>query len=294
MAQKKIRIELTPRQRRALIEKSGGLSLTRQCGLLGINRSTLYYKPAPPAPMALLIKLVIDYIYTNRPIYGYRRITKELIKVYGLPVDRKTTLRYMREMGIQAIYPKPNTSKPNPENKVYPYLLKGLRITHPNQVWSTDVTYIPLIGGFMYLTAIIDWYSRYVLSWALSDTLEIDFVLEAAREALKRGKPEIMNSDQGSHYTSPKYIQILIDAGVSISMDHKGRCFDNIFVERLWRTVKYELIYINDFNSPRELRSKLTEYFLFYNYERYHQSLNYLTPAQVHFGQQRIDKLLRI
>ena len=290
MAQKKIRIELTPRQRRALVEKSGGLSLTQQCRLLGINRSTLYYKPAAPAPMALLIKLVIDYIFTNRPVYGYRRITKELVEVYGLLVDRKTTLRYMREMGIQAIYPKPDTSKPNPENKVYPYLLKGLKITHPNQVWSTDITYIPMIGGFMYLTAIIDWYSRYVLSWALSDTLEIDFVLEAAREALKRGKPEIM-SDQGSHYTSPKFTQILIDAGVSISMDHKGRCFDNIFVERLWRTVKYELIYINDFNSPRELRNKLTEYFLFYNYERYHQSLDYQTPAQVHFNLQENDWL---
>jgi len=290
MAQKKIRIELTPRQRRALVEKSGGLSLTRQCRLLGINRSTLYYKPAAPAPMALLIKLVIDYIFINRPIYGHRRITKELVEVYGLLVDRKTTLRYMREMGIQAIYPKPDTSKPNPENKVYPYLLKGLKITHPNQVWSTDITYIPMIGGFMYLTAIIDWYSRYVLSWALSDTLEIDFVLEATREALKRGKPEIMNSDQGSHYTSPKYTQILIDAGVSISMDHKGRCFDNIFVERLWRTVKYELIYINDFNSPRELRNKLTEYFLFYNYERYHQSLDYQTPAQVHFSLQENDR----
>jgi len=234
--------------------------------------------------MALLIKQVIDYIFTNIPIYGHRRISRELTEVYGLLIDRKTTLRYMREMGIQAIYPKPNTSKPNPENKVYPYLLKGLKITHPNQVWGTDITYIPMIGGFMFLTAIMDWYSRYVLSWALSDVLEIDFVLEATREALKRGKPKIMNSDQGSHYTSPKYTQILTDAGVSISMDHKGRCFDNIFVERLWRTVKYELIYINDFNSPRELRNKLTEYFAFYNYKRYHQSLDYQTPAQVHIN----------
>ena len=200
----------------------------------------------------------------------------------------------MREMGIEAVYPKPNTSKPNPEDKVYPYLLKGLKITYPNQVWSTDISYIPMIGGFMYLTAFIDWYSRYVLSWALSDTLEIDFVLEAAKEALKRGRPEIINSDQGSHYTSPKYTQIFIDADVLISMDHRGRCFDNIFVERLWRSVKYECVYINEFNSPRELRRKLTEYFEFYNHRRYHQSLDYLTPAQVHFGRQDISKLLKI
>jgi len=231
----------------------------------------------------LLIKQVIDYIYTNKPFFGYRRMTMELSVVYGLSIDKETTRRYMREMGIEAVYPKPNTSKPNPEHKVYPYLLKGLVLTHPNQVWSTDITYIPIIGGFMYLTAIIDWYSRYVISWALSDTLELDFVLEAAREALKLGKPDIMNSDQGSHYTSPKYTQIFINADVSISMDHRGRCFDNIFVERLWRSVKYECIYINEFYSPRDLRKKLTEYFEFYNHERYHQNLNYLTPAQVHY-----------
>jgi len=232
----------------------------------------------------LLIKLVIDYIYMQMPFYGYRRMTKELTDVYGLPINKNTTQRYMQEMGIEAVYPKPNTSKPDIENKVYPYLLKGLKITHPNHVWSTDITYIPMIGGFMYLTAIIDWFSRYVLSWALSSTLEIDFVQEAARDALKRGKPEIMNSDQGSHYTSPKYTQILQDANVSISMDHRGRCFDNIFAERLWRTVKYECVYINEFNSPRELRNGLTEYFEFYNHRRYHQSLNYLTPAQVYYG----------
>jgi len=278
---------LTPRQRLPLIDKNCELSIIRQCGLLGVNRSTLYYKPAAPDSLMLLIKQVIDHIYINRPFYGYRRMTKELSEVYGLLINRKTTQRYMREMGIEAIYPKPNTSKPNPENKVYPYLLKGLKIAHPNQVWSTDITYIPMLCGFMYLTAIIDWYSRYVLSWALSDTLEIDFVLEAVRDALKHGRPEIMNSDQGSHYTSPKYTQILIDASVSISMDHRGRCFDNIFVERLWRSVKYECVYINEFNSPRELRKKLTEYFELYNHERYHQSLGYLTPAHVHFTRQK-------
>ena len=260
------------------------MSIQRQCELLGINRTTLYYKPAPPNPLVLLIKQVIDYIYTSIPYYGYRRVNRELAEVYGLSMNEKTTRGYMREMGLEAIYPKPNTSKPDPENKVYPYLLKGLIIDHPNQVWSTDITYIGMMGGFMYLTAVIDWFSRYVLSWALSGTLEIDFVLEASRDALKRGKPDIMNSDQGSHYTSPKYTEIFLAAGVSISMDHRGRCFDNIFVERLWRTVKYECVYIHDIDSPRELRTLLTEYFEHYNYKRYHQSLDYRTPAQVHFG----------
>jgi putative transposase len=232
----------------------------------------------------LLIKLMIDHIHMDMPYYGYRRITHELSNVYGLEADEKTIQRYMREMGIEALYPKPDTSKPDPENKVYPYLLKGLKIIYPNQVWSTDITYIPMLGGFMYLTAIIDWYSRYVLSWALSDTLEIDFVLDACREALKLGRPEIMNSDQGSHYTSIKYTQIFTECGVSISMDHRGRCFDNIFVERLWRTVKYELIYINEINSPKELRKMLKEYFKRYNYNRSHQSLGYMTPAEVHYG----------
>jgi len=235
----------------------------------------------------LTIKQLIDFIYIQHPFYGYRRITRELSVVYEIHLNEKTTQRYMREMGIEALYPKPNTSESKPENKVYPYLLKRLKVTHPNQVWGTDITYIAMTGGFMYLTAIIDWYSRFVISWALSDTLEIDFVLETAVEALKRGKPEIINSDQGSHYTSPKYTQIFIDADVTISMDHRGRCFDNIFVERLWRTVKYECIYINEFNSPKELRKKLTEYFEFYNHRRYHQSLDYLTPAQVHYARQK-------
>jgi len=190
----------------------------------------------------------------------------------------------MREMGLCAIYPKPNLSKTEKGNKVYPYMLKGVDVKRPNQVWSTDITYIPIIGSFMYLTAVIDWYSRYVLSWALSDNLEIGLVLDTCRNALAYGTPEIMNSDQGSHYTSPKYTELFLTAGAAISMDHKGRCFDNIFVERLWRSVKYELIYINEFSSPRELRTGLREYFEYYNYERYHQSLDYRTPAQIYYG----------
>ena len=232
--------------------------------------------------MELLIKQVIDYVYTRRPFLGHRRITEELNQTYGLKTDRKTVLAYMQDMGISAVYPKPNLSKPDPVNKVYPYLLKGVKIKEPNHVWSTDITYIPMRGGFMYLTAVMDWFSRYVLSWALSDTMEIDFVLEASREALGIAIPKIMNSDQGSQYTSPKYTELFISAGVAISMDHKGRCFDNIFVERLWRTVKYELIYINEYSSPRELRAALAEYFRYYNHGRHHQNLEYRTPAQVY------------
>jgi putative transposase len=275
------------KRRQALLEKDGDMSLSHQCSLLSLNRSTLYYKPAPPSAMELLIKQVIDYVYTRKPIYGYRRITQELGEVYGLWANPKTILKYMGEMGIQALYPKPNLSKAKPEHTVYPYLLKGLAITHPNQVWSTDITYIPILGGFMYLTAVIDWYSRYVLDWQLSATLEEAFIEENVKQALKRGKPEIMNSDQGSQYTSPKYTNLLKEAQVRISMDHRGRCYDNIFIERLWRSVKYELIYINEFKSPRELRNALKEYFQFYNEERYHQSLNYRPPQQVHFEAQR-------
>ena len=250
--------------------------------MLGINRTTLYYKPASPNPKELLIKQVIDYIYTRRPHLGHRRITQELINDYGLKIDRKTTLTYMREMGLYAIYPKPDISKRAKGNKIYPYLLRGLEIKHPNHVWSTDITYIPISGSFMYLTAIMDWFSRYVVSWELSDSLEIGFVLEASRNALKQGVPKIMNSDQGSHYTSPKYTKLFMSAGALISMDHHGRCFDNIFVERLWRSVKYELIYVKEITTPRELRSELTDYFFYYNNERYHQSLEYRTPAQLY------------
>jgi putative transposase len=252
--------------------------------LLGVNRSSLYYKPVPPRPKELLVKQVIDWVYTHRPFLGYRRITEELVQVYGLKTDKNTVLSYMRQMGLCAVYPKPNLSKASKENKIYPYLLKGVNVKRPNQAWCTDLTYIPISGGFMYLTAVMDWYSRYVLSWALSDSLEIGFVLEACRDALKIGVPEIMNSDQGSHYTSPKYTSLFLEAGASISMDHKGRCFDNIFVERLWRSVKYELIYINEFNSPRELRTGLRQYFDYYNNERHHQSLGYRTPAQIYYG----------
>lgn len=270
-----------------MVDRGSDMSLARQCRLLKLNRSSLYYKPKPPSAKELLVKQVIDYVYTRKPIYGYRRIRHELAEVYGLTINEKTVLKYMGEMGIQALYPKPKLSKAEPAQKVYPYRLKGLAIQYPNQVWCTDITYIPMRGGFMYLTVVMDWYSRYVISWELSDTLEIGFVLNAMGQALKYGKPEIMNSDQGSHYTSPKYTEIFLGIGVEISMDHRGRCFDNIFVERLWRTVKYEFIYLNEFESPRALRNGLKDYFQFYNQERYHQSLKYQTPAHIYFNAPR-------
>ena len=215
------------------------LSVTTQASLLGLNRSGLYYKPVPPSSDDLEVKLHIDKIYTAHPEFGYRRVCWWLNEKDHIHINHKAVLKHMREMGIQAIYPRQNTSKADPENKVYPYLLKGLEINYPNQVWSIDITYIPVRTDWLYLVAIIDWFSRYVLHWSLSDSLEIDFVLETSHKALEISTPEIMNSDQGSHFTSPKFTQIFLNAGSRISMDHRGRAYDNIFIERLWRTVKY-------------------------------------------------------
>ncbi len=263
---------------------SGEIPLSAQTELLGINRTSLYYKPKPPDEADLAIKAAIDRIYTNHPEFGYRRITVWLKKHDGMSVNHKATLRHMREMGIQAIYPRQNTSKPNPANKIYPYLLTGLNIASANQVWSIDITYVPIRRSWLYLTAILDWYSRYVVAWMIDDTLEIGFVLEACSAALKTAVPEIMNSDQGSHFTSPKYTQLFLDAGARISMDHRGRAFDNIFIERLWRTVKYEDVYLRSYETPREARSGIGRYLHFYNNERPHQSLGYRTPSEVYLG----------
>ena len=259
-----------------LIDKEDDkIPVSTQSILLGLNRSGLYYKPVKPTGKDLRIKRMIDEIYTAHPEFGYRRICVWLNKEKGLTINR--------EMGIQAIYPRQNTSKPAPENPIYPYLLKGLEIQRPNQVWSIDITYIPIRTDWLYLVAIIDWFSRYVLSWRVSDTMEIDFVLDACRDALKEHKPEIMNSDQGSHFTSPKYTSLFLDAGAKISMDHRGRAYDNIFVERLWRTVKYEDVYLKNYDRPRDAREGLNEYMLYYNNKRYHSSLNYQTPSEVYF-----------
>jgi len=261
-----------------------GIPVSVQADLLGINRTSLYYKPQAASESDLAIKAAIDRIYTNHPEFGYRRITVWLKKYEGIVINHKTVLRHMRQMGIQAIYPRQNTSKPNLANKVYPYLLAGLAITAPNHVWSIDITYIPIRSSWLYLTAILDWYSRYVVAWMIDDTLEIDFVLETCQTALKTATPSIMNSDQGSHFTSPKYTDLFLDAGSQISMDHRGRAYDNIFIERLWRTVKYEDIYPRSYDTPREARAGIRRYLNYYNNERPHQSLGYHTPAEVYNG----------
>ena len=271
-------------ERKALVEREDSkIPVSMQAELLGLNRSGLYYQAVPPTEEDLRIKRMIDELYTAHPEFGYRRMQKWLEKDYHVNINHKAVYRHMREMGIQAVYPRQNTSKPNPENPIYPYLLKGLNITRPNQVWSIDITYIPIRTDWLYLVAIIDWFSRYVLSWRVSDTLEIGFVLEACEEALKQCHPEIMNSDQGSHFTSPKYTSLFLDAGSRISMDHRGRAYDNIFVERLWRTVKYEDVYLRNYERPRDAREGLDRFLRYYNDRRYHSSLNYETPSAVYF-----------
>ena len=258
------------------------LSLATQAELLGLSRSSLYYEPVGPSEQEIAIKHRIDKIYTKYPIYGSRRMTAVLCRE-GLAISRPTVQQYMREMDIAGIAPGPNTSRPCPEHKVYPYLLRGLKIERPNQVWGIDITYIRLRAGWMYLVAILDWFSRYVVAWELDQTLEMPFVLLAVDRAIATGQPEILNSDQGSHFTSPQYVQKLLDAQIRVSMDGRGRAMDNIFTERLWRSVKYEAVYLNDYASPREARQGIEQYLTFYNYERLHQSLDYRTPEEVHF-----------
>jgi putative transposase len=251
-----------------------------QAELLGLNRSGLYYVPQAPSREELIIKRRIDEIYTAHPFYGSRKIRAVLSQ--ERVINRKAVQRHMREMGLVAIYPGPNLSKRAPEHRVFPYLLRELAITQPNQVWGIDITYIRLRGSWLYLVAVLDWFSRYVVSWELDQTLEISFVLAATQRALMLATPTIWNSDQGSHFTSPQYVTLLQTAGVQISMDGRGRALDNIFTERLWRTVKYEEVYLHEYESPREARQQLTQYFNFYNTERPHQSLAYRTPAELY------------
>lgn len=260
------------------------MSIRRQCELLGISRSVLYYTPRGPNGSDLVAMRLIDEQYTRTPFYGVERMTAWLQRT-GIVIGHNRVRRLMRLMGLEAIYPKPRLSLPGDDNsRKYPYLLRGLKIERPNQVWATDITYVRLWQGFVYLVAIMDWYSRYVLSWALSTTLDVDFCLEALREALAIARPEIFNTDQGSQFTSGAFTGVLEDAGVAISMDGKGRVFDNIFVERLWRTVKYEEIYLKDYQDVDESRRGIGVYFRFYNQERLHQALGYRTPAEVYFS----------
>lgn len=262
-----------------------------QCELLSVARSGVYYTPRQPDAHELQVKQRIDEIYTACPFYGIRKITAQL-RTDGLLINHKAVARHMQQMGLRAIYPGPNLSKRAQQHAIYPYLLRGLEIVRPNQVWGVDITYIRLRTGWLYLFAVLDWYSRFVVSWTLDLTLEIGFVLDAMRLALSTATPTICNSDQGSHFTSPQYLALFRDTPVQISMDGKGRALDNIFTERLWRTVKYEEVYLKDYVSPRDARSSLTAYLDFYNYRRLHQALDYQTPASIYFqkGEQPTDK----
>jgi len=256
------------------------LSVVRQCRLLGISRSGLYYQPKGISEEDLALMELIDRQYLVTPFYGSRKMAAWL-KSQGHKVDRKRVRRLMQTMGLKAIYRRPRTSKPAPGHKVYPYLLCGMKITRPNQVWAADITYIPMARGFLYLMAIIDWYSRYVLSWRLSNTLDAGFCIEALEEALTKGRPEIFNTDQGSQFTGEAFTGLLEKHGIKVSMDGKGSYTDNLFIERLWRTVKYEEVYLKAYQDGRDARVSLGEYFRFYNTERLHQALGYRTPTQV-------------
>ena len=256
------------------------LSIRRQCDLLGLNRSSFYAEKASETPENLALMELIDLEYTQHPFYGSRRITVWLSEK-GHPVNRKRVQRLMQKMGLAAIYPKPKLSA-NRGHLVYPYLLRNVPIRRVDQVWSTDITYVPMPMGFMYLAAVIDWHSRYVISWRLSNTLDGGFCEEMLEEALSQGKPEVFNTDQGVQFTANSWTNRLKREKISISMDGKGRCLDNIFVERLWRTVKYEDLYLKKYETVSELHRGLVEYFAFYNRERPHQSLKNRTPERVY------------
>lgn len=265
------------------------LSLSRQAELLGISRGSLYYTPREREEDKGHMDM-IDAIYTDIPVYGSRRIRNELRDRFNERVGRERVQRLMRLMGIEAIYPKPNTSIASPEHKKYPYLLSGIRASFPNHIWGTDITYVKLETGWCYLTAILDWFSRYVLAWELSPAMETGFCVIALNQAFEIAIPEIHNSDQGTQFTSSEYTGLLEKRGVKISMDGRGRCMDNIFTERLWRTVKRENVYLQSYRDIPEARAGLSEYFTFYNKKRRHQSLDYRTPYEVYFKPSQITQ----
>jgi len=272
--------------KRAALERGHpDISLRRQCALLGLNRSTAYYERRPVKPLNALLRAEIDRQFTDTPFYGVPRMTVHLRNA-GFRVNGKRVRRLMRQMGLEAIYPKRRLSARNPEHKVYPYLLRGVKVERPDQVWAADITYIGMRSGFAYLTVVMDWASRYVLSWKLSNTLDASFCVEALEQALSVSKPVIFNSDQGSQYTSEAFTGRLLEAGIKISMDGRGRAYDNIFVERLWRTVKYEEVYLHEYENLVEARKRLERYFKFYNNARPHQSLGWRTPAEAYFENQ--------
>ncbi len=275
--------ELSIAKKSSLIEPIyGSISIDRQCDLLGLNRSSYYYQPIGESRVNLDIMSLLDKQYTKTPFYGVLRM-HQYIRSQGYEVNIKRIRRLLRLMGLEAIYPKKKTSIADKQHKIYPYLLKGLDINRPNQVWSSDITYIQMEKGFLYLVAVIDWFSRYVVSWRISNTMDTSFCTEALLDALSKGKPEIFNTDQGSQFTSLDFTNCLKDNDVKISMDGRGRYLDNIFIERLWRSVKYEYVYLNSIVDGKQLWHGLNEYFDFYNRHRFHQALDYKMPEYIHF-----------
>ncbi len=274
--------------RLAMVDRDhGALSVVRQCGLLGLSRSSVYYRPASASPEALALMRLIDEQYLATPFYGSRRMTAWL-RARGQAINRKRVRRLMAIMGLSAIYQKPRTSQPQPDNRIYPYLLRNLRIDRADQVWCSDLSYIPMARGFLYLVVVMDWFSRAVLAWRLSNTMETASCLAALEEALAdHGPPEIFNTDQGSQFTSSAWVERVEAAGAKVSMDGKGRFLDNIFVERLWRSLKYEEVYLHAYESVAEARAGIGRWIDFYNAERYHQALDYRTPMAVYEDRQR-------
>ena len=267
-----------------MIDRTHALPVTRQCKLLNLNRSSVYYQPTGNSDEDLRLMRRIDEMHLKRPFYGSRRV-RDWLQDEGFAVNRKRVQRLMRQMGITALYPKANTSRPGKGHKIYPYLLKGLAIDRPNQVWASDICYVPMARGFVYVVAIMDWYSRKVLAWRVANTMDADFCVEALEEALCRyGAPEIFNTDQGAQFTSEAFTGALKAVGIRISMDGKGRWVDNVFVERLWRSLKYEEVYLKAYETVAEARQSMANYFRFYNRERRHQGLNRQTPDKVYEG----------
>jgi len=283
LAKKKASSVSLEEKRKLIFPEDPDFAIENQCDLIGLPRSSYYYKPCPVSDFQLTVMHAMDKLYTDHPHYGKRSMSANL-KNMGLNVGVDLARTLMRKMGIEAVYKKPNLSKHNPDHKIYPYLLRGMKIERVNQVWSTDITYIPMRNGFLYLTAVIDWYSRYVLAWKLSNSLDGIFCREVLLDSLKRACPEFFNTDQGAQYTCMKFVEILKDAGVQISMDGRGRALDNIFVERLWKSTKYEDIYLRDYCDGNELFNGLNRYYSYYNKERLHSSLEYKTPFDVYTG----------
>jgi putative transposase len=281
VVEKKVRTEPTPVRWQWIEPDHPTLSLVAQCGLLGLSRSTWYERAVEPNALNLELMRWMDEEYTAHPFYGSRRLTAVLRRA-GYAVNRKRVMRLMHQMGLTAIYPKPALSRADPDHGVYPYLLRGVTVAGPDHVWSTDITYIRLNRGFVYLVAILDGYSRKVLAWQLSNTLETRFCLDCLEEALRLNQPLIFNTDQGAQFTSRVFTECLAQAGIRISMDGRGRAHDNIFVERLWRSVKYEEVYPNGYGTMDEAYHGLYRYFEFYNHQRPHQALDYRTPAEVY------------